>query len=75
MFGSQVVACCAYIFYEIGKMEHGRGALLCVISVIVSLASAHMIPLRLPFVSVLIGQLFLFGALWIYNSIRKKPLD
>lgn len=75
MFGSLVVGCCAYIFYQIGKMEYGRGALLCAISVIVSFASAYVIPLRVPTLSVIAGQLFLFGALWIYNSVRKKPLD
>ncbi len=75
MFGGLVVGCCAYIFYQIGKMEYGRGALLCVISIIVSFVSAHVMPLRLTVGSVIVGQLFLFGALWIYNVIRKKPLD
>jgi hypothetical protein len=75
MFGTLVVGCCAYIFYQIGKMEYGRGGLLCVISVIVSFASANLIPLRVPFLAVIVGQLILFGALWIYNYFRKRPLD
>ena len=75
MLGTLVVGCSAYIFYQIGKMEYGRGVLLGVVSVIVSFVSPHVIPLRVPFLSVIVGQLFLFGALWIYNCVRKKPLD
>ena len=75
MFGLIVVGCCAYIFYRIGEMEYGRGGLLCAFSIIVSFASPYVIPIRIPFVPTVIGNLLLFLALWVYNLFRKKPVD
>jgi hypothetical protein len=75
MLGLLIVGCCAYIFYRIGEMEYGHGTLLCVISLIVSSASPYLIPIPIPFVTTVVGQLILFFILWVYNFFRKKPVD
>jgi predicted histidine transporter YuiF (NhaC family) len=75
MFGYVLLGCCAYIFYRLGEIEYGRGGLLATISVILALASPLLIPIRVPFIPVVLSQVFLFVVLWVYNCFRKKPLD
>jgi len=70
-----IVGSFAYIFYHLGEMEYRRGALLCVMSITISLAAPFVIPMRIGFLSIVIGNVSLFLALWIYNFFRKKPMD
>ena len=75
MLGMLVVGCCAYFFYRLGELEYRHGALLAVVSIVISFLSPRIIPIPLPFISVIIGQLFLFITLWVYNCFRKSPPD
>lgn len=70
-----VIGCCALIFYRLGEIEYRRGTLLCIASIAVSFLSPLVIPIRMPFVPILLGQLCLFILLWIYNFFRKGPAD
>jgi len=71
MFSLAILICSAIVFYRIGETDYGRGGLLCIISILVSFASNYLVPL--PFISIVIGQVFLFMALLVYNFMKKKP--
>jgi ABC-type iron transport system FetAB permease component len=76
MFSLVIIICCAIIFYRIGENDYDRGGLVCILSVVVSLASYYMIPrytIPLPFLSIIIGQVLLFLALFVYNFSRSWP--
>jgi hypothetical protein len=76
MISLVILICCAIIFYRIGESDYDRGGLVCILSIVISLASPYMIPryiIPLPFVSIIIGQVVLFVALFVYNLIRKRP--
>jgi serine/threonine-protein kinase len=69
MLSLVILICCAIIFYRIGDNDYGRGLPLCVISILVSLASEYLIPL--PLISIVIGQIVLFIGVFVYNATRK----
>ena len=71
MLSLAILICCAIIFYRIGDNDYGRGLPLCVISILVSLASEYLIPL--PLISIVIGQIVLFIGVFVYNATRKAP--
>jgi len=71
MLSFAILICCAIIFYRIGDNDYGRGLPLCVISILVSLASEYLIPL--PLISIVIGQVALFVGVFVYNAARKTP--
>jgi hypothetical protein len=71
MLSLAILICCAIIFYRIGDNDYGRGLPLCVISILVSLASEYLIPLAL--ISIVIGQIVLFVGVFAYNATRKAP--
>jgi len=71
MLSLAILICCAIIFYRIGDNDYGRGLPLCVISILVSLASEYLIPL--PLISIVIGQIVLFIGVFAYNATRKAP--
>jgi len=71
MLSLVIIICCAIIFYRIGDNDYGRGLPLCVMSILVSLASEYLIPL--PLISIVIGQIVLFIGVFAYNATRKAP--
>ena len=71
MLSILIVGCCALIFYRIGEMDYGRGALLATISLVASVLSGYVLPL--PFVSIIASQVLLYLALLVYNLSRKTP--
>lgn len=71
-----ILICCAIIFYRLGESDYGRGGLVCIVSIVVGLVSYYLVPhylIPLPLWSMIIGQILLFVALFVYNLIRKEP--
>lgn len=59
----------AYIFYKVGETDYGKGWLLALFSIVLSIFFALLI--RLPFVPIVIGQVVLFAGATAYHMTRK----
>ncbi|HEY3929819.1 MAG TPA: hypothetical protein VGL89_15715 [Candidatus Koribacter sp.] len=58
----------AVIFYRIGEIDYEKGYITALASIAVSLAFCFA--MKMGALGVIIGQVLLYGVLWIYNAQR-----
>lgn len=59
----------AVVFYRVGEMDYGKGYITGLASIAVSLAFCFW--MNMGALGVILGQLLLYGALWMYNAEKR----